>query len=632
MFRTFVCCTLLLSGAATATAADDDLLAGRYGKAATVVVAYSIECPISNGYVATLNRLTTAYADRGVTVVAINPNAPQTPEASAEHHREFEFQFPLLADAEGAVAGRYGLSVCPEVCVLDSSGKLRYRGRIDDRYSRRGGAADAPESHDLTAALEAVLNNENVASPRTKAIGCPIQGPRKSANQPPADIAPRRNSPTYTKEISRILRQNCQECHHDGGVGPFALDTYDQALNWAEDIRQFTADGTMPPWKPVDGYGHFKNRRSMSDEDKELLARWVEADCPYGNERELPPPATFSNDWQLGKPDLILEPTEDYQLSADGPDVYRCFVLPTSFDRDRYVAAMEVRPGNPRVVHHVIAFLDTTGAAERLDADDPGPGYSTAQGFPGFLPSGGLGGWAPGNLGGRLPDGMAKILPAKARVVMQVHYHKSGKPESDRTQLGIYFATSPVKRPVVALPVMPRGGPFSGMKIPAGDGNYEVRASTTVPTDLLAVSITPHMHLLGKDMKVSATLPDGTVQPLIHVTNWDFNWQEQYHFEQLVPLPKGTRLDLVAHFDNSAANPRNPNSPPQIVRWGESTTDEMCLAALQVAPQQEAASEADLKLPSREEALRRLMRESFAGAFAGPRLPENWRQLWRRNR
>lgn len=632
MFRPAIICGLLLFMGQFAIADDEDLLPGHCGSTATVVVAYSIECPISNGYVATLNRLADSYRERGVSVVAINPNDSQTVEQTADHAKEFGIGFPIVKDTASAIADRLGLTVCPEVCLLDSSGKIRYRGRIDDRYSRRGGAADTPESHDLVSAIDAVLDNRAVAVPRTKALGCPIQSQRKDKAEPTANAELRRNTPTYSKEVSRILRQNCQECHRAGGVGPFALDTYDQAVNWAEDIRQFTADGTMPPWKPVDGVGHFKNRRSMSEDDKAVLARWVEADCPYGDERDLPPPPHYSNNWQLGEPDLILEPTEAYELAADGPDVYRCFVLPTDFDRDHYVTAIEVRPGNTRVVHHVIAFLDTSGAAERLDAKDPGPGYSTSQGIPGFLPRGGLGGWAPGNLGGKLPDGMAKILPAGVKVVMQVHYHKSGKPETDRTQLGIYFAKTPVKRAVIALPVMPPGGPFSGMTIPPGDDNYEVRGSLTVPIDMLAVCITPHMHLIGKDMKITATLPNGTIKPMIQVDGWDFNWQEMYHYVEPMSLPRGTRIDMVAHFDNSSANPRNPHSPPQPIRWGEGTTDEMCIAFIEVAPQQEVTSESELRLPTRSEAMQFMVRNYFARSSERSAWSERIEQFWQRKR
>lgn len=625
--RLFVIACCLTSSTVQAASPVDPLL----GRDATVVVAFSIDCPISNGYVPTLNRIAETYQDRGVQVAAINPNDSQSAEAIAKHVQEFKPVFAMIRDANGEIATSLGLTVCPEACVLDREGNVCYRGRIDDRYSRRGGAADEPGSFELRDAIEAVLAGKEVARPRTKAIGCPIHFSENRVAKPEVVPDAGERAPTYSREIARILQNNCQECHRAGGIGPFALDSYQQVVNWSDDIRQFTADGTMPPWKPVDGFGEFKNRRAMSEDDKRLIARWVEAECPRGDDRDLPAPREFSDRWRLGEPDLILEPAEEYELAADGPDVYRCFVMPTNYDRDRYVTAIEVKPGNARVVHHVIAFLDTSGTAERLDANDPGAGYTTSQGFPGFLPRGGLGGWAPGNLGGHLPEGMAKIVPADARVVMQVHYHKSGKPERDRTRLGVYFAKSPVKRGVIALPVMPPGGPLSGMMIPPGDANYEVRGSLTVPIDMLAVAITPHMHLIGKDMRVTATLPDGTVVPMIHVTQWDFNWQETYHYREPLELPKGTRIDLTAHFDNSTENPRNPHRSLQAIRWGESTTDEMCIAFVEVAAKREVATEAELRLPTRADTLRFFAQNYLAqrGRSTAPSA-EGWRSWWQR--
>jgi hypothetical protein len=248
------------------------------------------------------------------------------------------------------------------------------------------------------------------------------------------------------------------------------------------------------------------------------------------------------------------------------------------------------------VVHHVIAFIDVTGRSEELDRRDPGPGYATSQGFPGFFPSGGLGGWAPGNTADFLPAGMARVLPQGARVVIQVHYHRTGKVELDQTRIGLHFSKVEVNRAMRTLAVAPPG-PFSGMRIPAGHPNYEVRSSRVVQQDVLAVTVTPHMHLIGKDMQITATLPNGQKIPLVYIRDWDFNWQESYQYREPVLLPRGTRLDMVVHFDNSAKNPRNPSSPPREVRWGEQTTDEMCIGFLEVAPAAPQAKE-DLKPPA----------------------------------
>ena len=360
----------------------------------------------------------------------------------------------------------------------------------------------------------------------------------------------------------------------------------------------------MPPWLPADGAGDFHNRRVMAADEVALIGKWIDAGCAEGDRGKLPPPRQFSEDWAYGMPDMIVQSAEPFDVPADGKDVYRCFVIPTDFDTDQFVQAVEVHPGNSRVVHHVIVFLDTTNRSQQLDAKDPGPGYSTSAGFPGFLPAGGLGGWAPGNLPRQMPNGIAKVLPAKAKLVVQVHYHPAGKVERDQTQIGIYFSKQPVTRVVRVIPVMPFGGPFSGMRIPAGDANAEVRCSITLPRDVLALNITPHMHLLGKDMAMTATLPDGTKLPLIKLQRWDFNWQESYQYREPVKLPKGTQLDLVAHFDNSASNPANAGRTPKDVRWGENTVDEMCIAFLEFVPAEEARSPEDLKAPTPSELLR----------------------------
>jgi hypothetical protein len=594
------------------SAGGDFSLPKARGQAATVLVCLSVECPISNEYIPTLNRLAEHFGPLGVNLISINPAAGQSLREMADYARDYKLAFPFLKDAGGKISRRLQFNITPEVCVFDAAGKAVYRGRIDDRYRARGGAAGAIVSADLERALDEIIAGKPVTNPRTKSVGCPLQLAAVPSSPSLSSQAVAGDEVTYCRQIAPIFQEHCQECHRSGGMGPFALTSYDQAVNWAEDVREFTAAGKMPPWKPVAGHGDFKNRRALADVDKDRIARWVAQGCREGRREDLPEPRTFSDTWRLGTPDLVLMPSEEYHLAADGPDVYRNFVLPADFDKDRFVAALEVLPGNPRVVHHVIAFLDDTGTADRLDARDPGPGYSSSQGFPGFIPVGGLGGWAPGNSAGFLPEGMARILPRGAKIVMQVHYHKNGKEEVDQTRFGLHFAKTRVTRSVLAVPIMPPGGPLSGMTIPAGAANHEVRCAFVLPNGGLGLNITPHMHLLGKDMRVSATLPDGQILPMVYVKDWDFNWQEMYHYRQFVDLPAGTRLDLVAHFDNSADNPRNPRRPPRTVRWGEETTDEMCLAFIEMVPYDEAADESELKLPDQATAIKYLLQGQAA--------------------
>ena len=377
--------------------------------------------------------------------------------------------------------------------------------------------------------------------------------------------------PTYAKEVSRIIQKNCEGCHRPGQIGPFSLTNYREASAHARDIKRLTQAHVMPPWKAVKGFGELVNERLLSDADVEMLARWADAGAPMGNPKDLPPPARYNEDWVHGPPDVVLSPESSFQLIADGPDEYRCFVIPTSFSEDRTIQAIESRPGNRKIVHHVLIYTDVTGKARQLDALDPLPGYA-CMGDLGFNPQTNLGGWAPGDVPTRLPNGMGRYLPKGADLVMQVHYHKSGKPETDRTTLGVYFNREPVKKYVRFVPIMNRR-----IRIPAGDDNYQDAAAMTLQQDVIALSVFPHMHLLGKEMKMVAVFPDGTKKDLVWVKPWDFNWQTNYIFKEQMLMPKGTRIEVTAAYDNSEKNANNPNKPLREVRWGEATTDEMLI-------------------------------------------------------
>jgi mono/diheme cytochrome c family protein len=383
------------------------------------------------------------------------------------------------------------------------------------------------------------------------------------------------NAPTFNKDIAPVIFKNCAVCHRPGEVAPFSLLNYRDVSKRAKQIARVTSEEIMPPWKAEKGFGEFANDRHLTSQQMALFQDWLKAGTPEGSAADLPPAPKFPDGgWTLGAPDLVLKPDEDYTLGAEGPDLYRCFVVPTKLAEDHYIAAIEVKPGNRKVVHHVIVHFDTTGQARELDAHDPGPGY-TAFGGVGFKSGGMIGGWAPGNYPTFLPAGIGRLLPKNADIVLQVHYHRSGKIEKDRTKIALYFAKSPVDKRIRSFPL----AKFR-LRIPANDSNYVVQATLPVRFDVTAYRVTPHMHLLGKDMKVTATLPDGTLVPLVYVKNWDFNWQTGYEFKTPIHLPKGSRVDLEAHYDNSTNNPINPNEPPRLVTWGEQTTDEMCIAFL----------------------------------------------------
>ncbi len=376
---------------------------------------------------------------------------------------------------------------------------------------------------------------------------------------------------TYARDVAPILQKNCMSCHRPGEVAPFSLTGYEDARKRAKQIAVVTKSRVMPPWK-AESNGEFHDEMKLTESEIATLSAWAENGAPMGNPKELPPNPKFSSGWHLGEPDVVFDIGGDYELPAEGSDVYRNFVIPTSFPEDRWISAMEVRPGNRAVVHHVLVFTDTSGTARKLDAKDPGPGYSTFGGV-GFLPAGGLGGWAPGNLPRHLPDGVGSLLPKGADLVLQVHYNMSGKPEKDRTKIGLHFARKPVDKHLRIFPLI---APF--LRIPPGDKNHVVEASFPVPMAVQVLQVTPHMHLLGREMTVTATLPDRTQKRIVYVPDWDFNWQNTYSFKEPLNLPAGAWLKLRARYDNSEENPRNPSRPPKLVTWGEKTTDEMCIA------------------------------------------------------
>jgi Copper type II ascorbate-dependent monooxygenase, C-terminal domain len=379
--------------------------------------------------------------------------------------------------------------------------------------------------------------------------------------------------PTFSKEVVRIFQQHCQTCHHEGDIAPFSLTTFQEAKPYANLIKLMTQSRQMPPWKPADGCGDFKDERKLTQGEIDTIAKWVDSGAPEGNRADLPAPLDFSGGWALGQPDQVFKMSEPFTPPA-GKDTYRCFTIPTNLTSPQHVQAVDTRPGDRETVHHVITFIDTTGASVALDEADPGPGY-TCFGGPGFSLPSTLGGWAPGSRPLELPAGTAFNLPAGSRVVIQVHYHPHGHhTHPDQTEIGVYFAKEPPKSTMLILPIVNQT-----FTIPPNNSNYEVLATWPFPMPPAKLHfVAPHMHLLGKTMKVLATRPNGTSECLIQIDDWDFNWQGAYMYKQPISIPLGTILSLRATFDNSSSNPRNPNNPPKPVSWGEETTDEMCIA------------------------------------------------------
>jgi len=380
-------------------------------------------------------------------------------------------------------------------------------------------------------------------------------------------------TPTFNHDIAPILYKNCATCHRPGEVAPFSLLTYQDAAKRARQIATVTHSRFMPPWKAEPGYGSFQNERRLSDEQIAMLSDWAASGAPEGDPAEKPTPPTFTEGWQAGQPDKVFTLSDKYSLPADGPDQYRCFVVPMNLDHDVFVKSFEFRPDNRRIVHHAIVFSDPNGVARKLAGNRNS--YSCFGG-PGFGPVNLVAGWAPGGSPNVPGKGMELTVAKGTDLVLQIHYHPSGKAEQDQSSLGMTFGDAPtIGRGMVLLN-------SRAIHIAPGDAHYVVKTGMTIPQDVEALAITPHAHYLGKDMKIDARLPDGSVTHLIWIKDWDFNWQGQYRFSQPVKLPKGTRVELEYTYDNSAANVRNPWQPPFAVHWGEQTTDEMAVAFLSV--------------------------------------------------
>lgn len=382
---------------------------------------------------------------------------------------------------------------------------------------------------------------------------------------------PHKKVPTFATDVAPILYGKCAKCHHAGEVAPFSLTSYAEARAKAGTIAAVVQQRYMPPWQAV-SHGQFLDERTLTPKQIQTISEWAEAGAPPGDLAQAPKVPAFTPGWQMGPPDFVGEPDRSYPIAAEGSDDYRCFVIPTRFSEDRYVTGIELRPGNRKVVHHVLIYIDTKGIARRKVSKDGKPGYESFGG-PGFAPSGSLGGWAPGIEPQILAPGTGFLLPKGADLVLQMHYHKDGKPETDLTRLGLKFAKTPIDKKVRWDAV---GEVF--LDIPPGDPKYEVRASLKVPRAITLMDVIPHMHWLGHDMEVTATLPDGSTKQLIDVDHYDFNWQTRYAYRDPVHIPAGTTLSLVAHYDNSSNNIHNPNEPPKRVTFGEQTTDEMCYA------------------------------------------------------
>ena len=388
--------------------------------------------------------------------------------------------------------------------------------------------------------------------------------------------------PDFAHDVAPIVYQHCVSCHHPGGMGPFSLASYADLYKRASQIASVTRRRFMPPWLPEEGYGDFAGENRLTDSQIRTIAEWAAAGAPEGPQVQIPTPPQFSEGWQLGPPDLVLEAKDSLTVPASGPDIFWNFPFTPKLTGPRYVRAVEIRPGNPRVVHHSNLMVDRGGSAHRAAA-------AGSSGFPGmdltvvrspFDPDGNFLFWKPGAPPHEEAPGFSwRLLPGDA-FVLNTHLHPSGKPEAVHPQVGIYFTDTPPSH----FPLLVQLEHDGALRIPAGRHDFVVTDDLPLPMDADVLAVYPHAHYLGTLLEAYATLPDGSRRWLIRIPHWDFNWQAVYYYREPLSLPKGTVISMRFHFDNSAENVRNPNQPPREVVGGDQSTDEMGHLWLELLP------------------------------------------------
>jgi len=410
------------------------------------------------------------------------------------------------------------------------------------------------------------------AGPRGFQPGAASQSAGARGFQPSGVRSPQRLAlqVTYAKDVAPLLVDRCGMCHHPGGSAPFSLLTYADAKRHGAQIAAATKRRFMPPWKADPADGPFVGQHPLSDVEILMLQRWVDEGAAEGDPRDAPSPRVWTEGWQLGKPDLVVTLPQPYTLPAEGTDVFRIFVIPIPVDATTFVRGLEFRPGNPRVVHHANIRVDATPVSRRLDAQDPAPGYDGLIARSATYPDGHFLGWTPGQVAPLLPKDLAWRLDTHTDLVVQLHMQPSGKPEAVAPSVGLYFSAEPPTR----TPAMLRLG-RQNIDVPAGDARYTITDSYILPVDVEVEAVQPHAHYRLRDARGVATLPDGSTKPLITIRDWDFRWQHVYRFVTPLRLPKGTTLSMRYTYDNSDANPRNPQQPPSRARWGQRSSDEM---------------------------------------------------------
>jgi thiol-disulfide isomerase/thioredoxin/mono/diheme cytochrome c family protein len=534
------------------------------GEKLTVIALTSVTCPLCKKFAPSLAGIEAAYASRGVKFVYVNVSGTDTEGEMREQVKDQGFKGLYLNDADRALAAMLHAKTTTEGFVVDAGNTLVYRGAVSDQYGV-GFSHNAPRQRFLEAALDAALAGKSPTISATSSPGCAIELPAEAAAPQPPAI-------TYTKDIARIIQNNCIECHRSGGVAPFSLETFEAVSRRASMIRTVTQEGIMPPWFAAphkDDEGNplespWANDRSLSQAEKDAIAAWVAAGKPKGDDKDLPLPRTFTQSgWTIGTPDAIFQIPEPIAIKAEGTMPYQNVMVPTRLTEDKWVRAMQIVPTDKSVVHHVLVFVLPEAALNdpalrRQSAIDESRGYWAA--------------YVPGNDSVVFPDGMAKRLPKGAVLMFQIHYTPNGKATKDQIKIGVVYGTEAPKHIVRTAAVADRR-----IEIPPGANNHEETASVRLPADARLLAFMPHMHVRGKAYRYELQRP-GESEPsiVLDIPRYDFNWQLRYTLREPLDAPTGATLIGTAWYDNSAENPANPD-PTKTVRWGPQTDDEMML-------------------------------------------------------
>ena len=508
---------------------------------ALVVVFLGSECPIANRYVPDLNALHDEYTTRGVQLLAINAAPLDSAADVARHRREFGIRFPVWRDPEHVAVKLFDAQRTPQAFVLDSKKVIRYNGRIDDRLGYTHALPKA-RRQDLIVALKEVLAGKKVSQPTTEFMGCII----------PRDLEkPVVREVLFHRDVQPMLQNNCLSCHRPEGAAPMSFGKFAKARGWGPMMLETILDGRMPVWKADPRWGEFSNNMSLSDAEINLFADWVQGGMQRGDPQAGPPPLVWPDGWLIGEPDLVLEMPNTAQVPAKGALGYVKFNMPMGLAEDKYVKAVEIRPGNRKIVHHILTYFKGPGGK----VDDPRDVYLG-------LESGLLEGYVPGHLPTILPDGMARKIPAGSKLYWVIHYQPTGKPEEDRSQIGFIFSDMPVKTEIKY------GAAYNTDFFLEPHEKKTITSEMVFKHDAVLMGFSPHMHYRGREFRYELIYPDGRKEILLQVNDYDLDWQLSYVLKQPLNVPQGSKLFCTALMDNTKDNPRNPN-PDEFVWWGE---------------------------------------------------------------